>query len=269
MSRSAWILVLLVLAIVSSSMTACAKTPARPVSGTFVARELVVDGSTHRYQVFVPAAAKTSTKNPVILFLHGSGERGDDGVRQTQSGLGPYVRAHADTFPAIVVFPQAAQDSEWAGANLDMALAELDAATHEFHGDPDRTYLTGLSMGGYGTWQLALQTRDRFAALVPICGGLSIPPDRPTMRVDAVADAADPFRAAATQLRNDPIWIFHGAKDDLVLPEESRRMAAALKAVDARDARYTEFPDANHNSWDAAYATPALWTWLFAQRLAH
>ena len=162
MSRSVWILVLLVLAIVSSAMSACAKSPERPVGGTFVARELVVGGSTHRYQVFVPAAAKTSTKNPVILFLHGSGERGDDGVRQTQSGLGPYVRAHADTFPAIVVFPQAAQDSEWAGANLDMALAELDAATREFRGDPDRTYLTGLSMGGYGTWQLALQTRDRF-----------------------------------------------------------------------------------------------------------
>ena len=268
MSRSARILFLLVLAIVSSTMSACMKIPARPVSGTFVARELVVDGSTHRYQVFVPASAKTDASTPVILFLHGSGERGSDGVLQTQAGLGPYVRAHADTFPAIVVFPQAAQDSEWAGANLDMALAELDAATQEFGGDPDRTYLTGLSMGGYGTWQLALQTRDRFAALVPICGGLSIPPDRPTMRVDAVAGAADPFRAAATRLRNDPIWIFHGAKDDLVLPEESRRMAAALKAAGARDARYTEFPDANHNSWDAAYATPELWTWLFAQRRA-
>ena len=77
------------------------------------------------------------------------------------------------------MFPQAAQDSEWTGANLDMALAELDAATREFRGDPDRTYLTGLSMGGYGTWQLALQTRDRFAALVPICGGSEHPARTP------------------------------------------------------------------------------------------
>jgi predicted peptidase len=266
MQNSSRILLAVVFTLVNAALSACTAVSQRPDGGTFVARELLVDGRTHRYQVFVPVLTDAHGKSPVILFLHGSGERGDDGVRQTQSGLGPYVRAHADTFPAIVVFPQAAQGSEWADANLDMALAELDAATREFGGDPDRTYLTGLSMGGYGTWQLALQTRNRFAALVPICGGLSIPADRPTMRVDAVADAADPFRAAATQLRNDPIWMFHGAKDDLVLPDESRRMAAALKAAGARDARYTEFPDANHNSWDPAYATPELWTWLFAQK---
>src|SRR5690606_13971787 len=137
----------------------------------------------------------------------------------------------------------------------DIALAQLDAASREFGGDPDRTYLTGLSMGGYGTWDYALRDPQRFAALVPVCGGL-VHPARPSMAVAGLADAADPYAVAAQRLRDVPTWIFHGAKDDAVPVEFSRRMDAALKTASARDARYTEFPDANHNSWDPAYATP-------------
>lgn len=231
----------------------------------FLAREIVVDGATHRYRVFVPTHRTGGEKPPVVLFLHGSGERGSDGVKQTQSGLGPYVRAHADAFPAIVVFPQVPENQEWSD-NAALAFAALDAATREFSGDSDRTYLTGLSMGGYGTWELALLQPTRFAALVPICGGITPPRDRPTLEVRTVSGAADPFAETAIRLRDEPIWIFHGAKDDVVLPEQSRRMAAALKSAGATDARYTEFPDANHNSWDPAYATPELWAWMFAQK---
>jgi len=248
-------------------MTACASTPARPEHGGFVAREVIVDGRTHRYQVFVPARGASAGRPPVILFLHGSGERGDDNARQLAVGLGPHVRAHADDFPALVVFPQAPDGGEW-NQVADVVFAQLDAATREFGGDVDRTYLTGLSMGGFGTWDYALRQSYRFAALVPVCGGLVIP-RRPSMDVAAVAGAADPYAAAAARLHGIPTWIFHGAKDDLVPPEYSRRMQAALNAAGARDARYTEFPDANHNSWDPAYATPELWTWLFAQRQAN
>jgi len=245
-------------------LTACAGMLDKRDRGTFVMREIEVAGTRYRYQVFVPMQVREA-KTPVVLFLHGSGERGDDGVKQTAAGLGPYVHAHAAEFPAIAVFPQIPEGQEWSD-NAALAMAVLDAATREFGGDPDRTYLTGLSMGGYGTWDLALMQPGRFAALVPICAGVQPHPERPTLRVQSVLDEPDPFAAAAQRLRDTPIWIFHGAKDDAVPPEQSRRMASALKAAGARDARYTEFPEANHNSWDPAYATPELWTWLWRQR---
>lgn len=243
-------------------LAACTSTPQRAARGEFVERELRLDGRTHRYQVFVPAAA--DGKAPVVLFLHGSGERGDDNRSQLAVGLGPHVRAHAADFPAIVVFPQAPAGSEW-NQVADVALAQLDAATREFGGDPDRTYLTGLSMGGYGVWELALRQGYRFAALVPVCGGLLHPP-RPSMAVTGLSDEPDPYAAVAQRLGGTPVWIFHGAKDASVPVDYSRRLHAALQAAGARDARYTEFPDADHNSWDPAYATPELWDWLFAQR---
>lgn len=241
-------------------------TATRPTTGSFVARELIADGITHRYQVFVPSQQAGGEHPAVILFLHGSGERGSDGGKPTLVGLGPHIRKDPDAFPAIVVFPQAPDNTEWSDS-AGIAVAALEVATREFKGDRRRTYLTGMSMGGYGTWELALQQPGRFAALVPVCGGITAPAHRPTLRVEAVVGEPDPFLATARRLRALPIWIFHGAKDDRVLPQQSRRMAAALASVDAVDTRHTEFPDANHNAWDPAYATPELWAWLFAQRV--
>ena len=256
--------VAILLAVMACLFTACMSVPER-ATGSFVERSIDVAGTSHRYQVFVPASAAGGRTPPVIVFLHGSGERGNDGARQTQVGIGPYIRAHQSDFPAIVVFPQAPDDTEWAG-NADLVFASLDAATREFHGDPDRTYLTGLSMGGYGTWEMAMRAPGRFAALVPVCGGL-VHPRRPSMGVSGIDGAADPYATVAARLKGTPIWQFHGAMDDVVSPDYSRQMDAALKAVGADDARLTIFPDANHNSWDPAYSqTPELWTWLFAQK---
>ena len=237
-----------------------------PREAGFAQREVVVDGRAHRYQVFVPSSAAGATP-PVILFLHGSGERGDDGVKPTLAGLGPHVRANADSFPAIVVFPQVPENGEWQGASADVAFAALDAATAEFNGDSDRTYLTGMSMGGYGTWELALAQLERFAALVPVCGAVRRISDERALYVTQVAGDPDPYATIAKALRDVPVWIFHGAKDDVVPPDDDRRLIAAFRHVDARDARYTEFPDADHNAWDPAYArTPELWPWLFSQK---
>ena len=242
-------------------------TISKPAAGPrFVEREVVSDGVRHRYQVFVPAAhAHESGKLPVILFLHGSGERGSDNRIQLDAGLGPYVRQHMADFPALVVFPQVEENGEWMGANVDMALAATEATTKEFNGDPQRTYLTGLSMGGYGTWETALKAPDRFAALVPICGAILAPSGGRALYVTEVASAPDPYAALASQVKHVPIWIFHGAKDDVVLPDDDRKLFAALKATGA-DVQYTEFPDANHNSWDATYNYQPMWQWLFAQR---
>jgi predicted peptidase len=246
-------------------MTACASVK-EASGGRFLARDLVSQGKKYRYQVFVPARPAEG-RTPVILFLHGSGERGSDGEKQTQAGLGPYLRAHATDFPAIVVFPQSPDDRSWDGDVAQMALAALDAATDEFGGDRDRTYLTGMSRGGYGSFELALLQPQRFAALVPVCGGITLPgtrPDLADLEVSSVASHADPFTDAAHQLRHIPTWMFHGADDDVVPPAQSRRMYAALKAAGA-DVRYTEFPGIGHNAWDPTYRSPELWTWLFAQ----
>lgn len=246
-------------------LCACATQPRAARTGDgFVMREVVVDGVRHRYQVFVPAHA-AGGKAPVILFLHGSGERGDDGARPTQAGLGPHVRAHAADFPAIVVFPQLPDGEEWSD-NTPLAFAALEAATREFGGDRDRTYLTGMSMGGYGTWELALMQPDRFAALVPVCGAVRQASDERALYVTEVANDPDPYSTIARTLRGVPTWIFHGALDDVVPLDDDRALIAAFRAADAKDARYTEIPDANHNAWDPTYANPELWTWLFAQR---
>lgn len=241
------------------ALAACSSTAAKPehrARGEFVAREITVEGRSHRYRVFVPRPSADGAPPPVILFLHGAGERGDDNQRQTGIGLGPYARAHAQDFPALVVFPQSRENGDWGWdpENAAAAFAALEAATREFDGDRRRTYLTGVSMGGFGTWALARERPDVFAALVPVCGGIA-------------RDYADaPYAEVAERFRDKPVWIFHGAKDDVVSPEYSRRMAQALQQAGARDARYTEFPDANHNSWDAAYAHAPMWEWLFAQR---
>lgn len=247
------------------SLSGCATVSAPAMPGRFVEREVMVRGQSHRYQVFVPSPAAAPRQPAVLLFLHGSGERGDDGRRQIEVGLGPHLLRNAATFPALAVFPQARASSEWSD-QLDLATAALDAAMAEFGGDPARVYLTGLSMGGYGTWELALREPRRFAALVPVCAGVTAPAHRPTLRVQAVADEADPFAALARGVQHLPSWIFHGEVDALVPALQSRQMLAALEAAGAAEVHYTEFPGVGHDSWDPAYAHAPLWTWLFAQR---
>lgn len=242
----------------------------------FLDRQVVVDGVSYRYQVFVPAGYTPDKAWPVLLFLHGSGERGDDGLKQTTVGLPSAIRYDRARFPLVVVMPQAREGARWYGANAKQAMAALDAASAEFHGDRDRTYLSGLSMGGQGTWLLAAQHPGRFAAIAPVCGFLRLKNDDdvPDPAVDAAlveefpeALAEDASTAFAKRLGEVPAWIFHGALDDVVPVHNARGMHAALEARGA-DVRYTEYPQANHNAWDAAYAEPGLIPWLLAHRRA-
>lgn len=251
--------------VIVAALSACASMTPQAMDGRFVQRTLELDGTAYSYQVFVPSLKAGGEVPAIVLFLHGIGERGHDNDKQLTAGLGPHVRAHSADFPAIVVFPQAPDDQYWTGATARMALAALAAATREFHGDPQRTYLTGLSMGGFGTWEVALLQPQRFAALVPISGALSLRREGQTFSVTPIAHETDPHAAVVARLRDVPIWIFHGARDDVVPPDDDRRLAAAFAAAGAKDARYTEFPGARHNAWDPAYAMPGLWTWLFAQ----
>lgn len=240
--------------------------PAAAQTG-FLDRRIVAGGSSFPYVVYVPRDYDSRRAWPVILFLHGAGERGTDGVRPTQVGLGSAIRFSPEKFPAIVVFPQVPPDQRWIDGPAEAAMNALDAVSSEFHVDGDRVYLTGISMGGYGAWHLAMAHRARFAAAIVVCGGL-LPHEsaKSVRRSPLLSSAADPYAAAASMLRGLPTTIFHGTRDTVVPVEESRSMAAALRQVDADRVRYVELPDVGHNAWDPAYADAALWEWLFAQR---
>lgn len=232
----------------------------------FLNRTVEVSGTVHHYQVYVPSSYTPATRWPVILFLHGAGERGSDGLAQTQVGIGTVLRFHSDRYPAIVVFPQVPNDSLWAGVPGQMAMEALDRTMKEFATDPDRVYLTGISMGGNGTWYLAYRYPTRFAAVVPICGWVT-PFNAWASKAEAVVPAKDgaPFDALAKRIGKVPVWIFHGEEDNTVPAEQSRQAADALKAAGA-NVQYTELPGIGHNSWDPAYGSTKFAAWLLKQK---
>lgn len=230
----------------------------------FLDRSITVAGRSYRYQVYVPADYQSKPNWPAILFLHGAGERGDDGLVQTNVGLAPAIRKSPSRYPAIAIFPQVPRDSQWVGAPADMAVAALQQTMKEFKVDPKRLYLTGLSMGGHGTWYVAYRNPDLFAAVVPICGWVrefqffkgSVPV--------VPGDSAAVMPNLVQRLSKTPIWIFHGEVDQVVNVNGSREPFNALKAASA-DVRYTELLGLDHNSWDAAYGSEEFTRWLFAQ----
>lgn len=237
----------------------------------FLDRSITVRGAAFRYQVFVPENWTPHQQWPIVLFLHGAGERGDDGLQQTDVGIGVAIRTNRSVMPAIVVMPQCPKNLWWTQPPMDeLAIATLDAAAKEFHGDARRTYLTGISMGGYGSWRLAEKYPGRFAALVVICGGIRPPAAtlkaHPDLAKWTPPDSPKSYSDAAAKIGKIPVWIFHGGDDDIVPVTESQRMYAAMKAAGA-DVRYTEYPGVKHDSWDRAYDDPKLFPWLFSQSL--
>jgi len=245
---------------------------ARKQETGFLDRTLTLDNLSYKYQVFVPDNWSPNRKWPIILFLHGAGERGSDGLLQTQVGIAPAIRKNRSGFPAIVVMPQCSNGHWWPEQPMqELALAALAAAAQEFNGDPRRTYLTGLSMGGYGTWYLAAKYPGKFAAVVPICGGIVPPPNvlqaQPELAKDTYADTSKSYANVAAKIGKTPVWIFHGDADNAVSVENSRKLNDALKSAGA-DVRYTEYPGAGHDeAWERAYADPELLSWLFSKSL--
>jgi predicted peptidase len=230
----------------------------------FLDRTLSISGTTYKYQVFVPDNWSPKQSWPIILFLHGAGERGEDGLTQTEVGIATAIRLERGRFPAIVVMPQCRKNIWWAESPMtEVAMKSLEAATKEFRGNPLRTYLTGLSMGGYGTWAIAGKYPGRFAAIAPICGGVLMP-DKARAQSP---DDNTPYKDAAAKIGSKtPAWIFHGGADDTVPASESRRMNEALKALGG-EVHYTEYPGVGHNSWAKAYAEPEFMTWLLSKSL--
>jgi predicted peptidase len=226
-----------------------AVAPAADVKTGFVTKTFKnADGTASEYVVFVPHTYDGTKEFPVILFLHGSGEtKGDkSGKMPVEQGIGPHIKRNEKTFPAFVVIPQS-EKRTWKADTDDgkRAVAILDEVMKEYKIDATRQYLTGLSMGGYGTWHIAFAHADRWACMVPVCGG------------------GDP--KGAEKIKHIPCWCWHGDKDTAVKVELSREMIEALKKAGA-EPRYTELEYVGHNSWDAAYATPELIEWMMKQQ---
>ncbi len=194
-----------------------------------------------RYLLYVPKT-DGGERLPLVLFLHGGGEGGDWIERVKKHGL-PKLIDEGKSFPFIVVSPQNPSETQfWDDQQLLSLIDELQA---EFPVDASRIYLTGLSRGGFGAWRLAIQNPERFAALVPICGGGPAP--------------------YVKRLKNVPTWVFHGAKDRVIPLEESQRMVDALRLAGG-NVRFTIYPEADHDAWTETYNNPELYEWLLKQQ---
>lgn len=271
MKRCAWVLSL---AGVLRLLTGCATTDAckdgafvpRVAQGTptgFLNKSLVNGDQVWHYVVYVPENYTPDKAWPLIVFLHGAGERGDDGLKQSQVGIGSAIRLHPDRFPAIVIMPQCPEGAFW-----DVILERMETAMAQIHEeyriDDHRVYLTGLSMGGYGTWLWGGMKTGTFAALMPICGGGDVHSMEKLLDRKMVRDFGT-MEERVQHLAKVPIWAFHGAKDSVVPPEQSRQMVKLVKEAGGH-VKYTEFPDTDHNSWDAAYQNEDAIEWLFKQK---
>jgi predicted peptidase len=237
---------------------------AQKPAGEIVQRSVHANGRTYPFEVFVPPGWNAQKKWPIMLFLHGTGHRLELNGKSKEGSVAQRYQDYQNQKEAVVVFPRCFVDEYWTQPQVaEVALEALAAAAREFKGDPQRTYLGGLSMGGYGTWYIASRNPGKFAALVVVCGGIRTPE---TVAIPAVNTEQDPYAATARLLKNVPVWIFHGDADKTISVSESRRMVEALRASGA-NVRYTEYPGVGHNAWDKAFAEPEFFPWLFAQKL--
>jgi predicted peptidase len=227
--------------------------------GRFSKRTFTENGRVYHYQVFLPHDYDIERTWPVVIALHGSAEKGDDGERQVGVGVGPVVREQAETFPAVVVFPQVPSVGQ--GGRHAPAIGRLIArAVHEVNGDSSRVYLTGISFGGVLAYLIARQNPERFAALVPISAPLAIQDGDRSTRLPPAQASLEEARA----LRTIPVWIFQGGRDRAVPAAVTREMVRAFTEAGV-SVKYTEKPEADHDMWDVVYRDPALWRWIFAQ----
>lgn len=227
---------------------------AKSESGKLEKCTVNADSKDYIFQIYLPPNAENTPDLPVIIFLHGIGQRGNNGFVPTTGAGGTIAKHYLGQIPAIILLPQCRSGSYWSDPVMEkMVVKSLTQTVEEFNADEKRIYLTGVSMGGYGVWHLASQFPKKFAALISICGGSSI-------------SKGDRFDALAKKVGKTPAWLFHGA-DDIVVPvTESRQIAAALKA-NGGSVKYNEYENVGHNVWMNALGEKDLMSWLLAQHL--
>jgi len=239
----------------------------------FPVRQVAVGNKTYGYRIYVPPDRDLNSKIPVMLYLHGSGARGSDNIAQID-GFRWMIEPLKDKIDFIAVIPQCERDTFWSSAEMsNYALAALDATVAEFNGDPQRLYLAGFSLGGYGTWQIAAANPGKFAALLPIAGGVVgerpiDPRDRAVIipELGTMLDSAEPYQAMAKAIGQTPVWAFHGDADESVPVDYSRKMVQALKDAGSKNVRYTEYPHEGHLIVNKAFSEPGLLEWLAQRR---
>ncbi len=266
-------LMLLVARAVEAATKKTSSVPLPPVETGFLNRSVQVQGVTYKFQIYVPesyvrpgektAGGKKADKFPIILFLHGRGERGSEGMWQTQIGLPQQLRDHPERWPFLVVIPQCPQRHFWTDPEmLRVAMATLEQEEREFHSDPDRVYLAGLSLGGYGAWELLKNYPRRWAAVAIASSGIfwSYAPDR-------WRDVSTLPTEYARKIGRVPIWLFHGTDDTTVVPRQSELMYDAFKA-EGGHLRLWDYQGFKHDCWTRAFNEPELPRWLLAHRLS-
>lgn len=241
---------------VLGGMLSGALTPGGEERGSVESRTVEVEAAHYTYQLYVPA--KVDDSMPLIIFLHGIGQRGAGGFLPTTGPAGAIARHYLGQVQAVVLLPQCRPGSYWSDPAMDeMVMKALAQTLEETGADARRVYLTGVSMGGYGVWHMASQHPGKFAALVSVCGGSPL-------------RAGDRFAPIAGKVGATPAWVFHGAEDRVVPVSESRQMVAALKAAGAGDAvRYSEYEGVGHNVWMQVLGERELLPWLFRQKLPY
>ena len=222
--------------------------------GSIQNRSVAVGPDSYEYQVYVPGKLQGERSLPVIVFLHGIGQRGTGGFVPTTGAAGALVRHYLGQVPALVLLPQCRPGKFWADPVMDrMVMDALEQTVREFGADPGRLYLTGVSMGGYGVWHLASHHSEKFAALVAICGGSPL-------------REGDRFSPIAGKVGGTPAWLFHGSDDRVVPVGESRSMVEALESQRG-NVKYNEYPGVGHNVWLQVLAERELMPWLLTQNL--
>lgn len=216
-------------------------------------RTVKVGATSYTYQVYIPAHLRGKENLPVILFLHGIGQRGTGGFLTTDGVKGAMLRHYLEKAPAIILLPQCRRGSYWSDPVMDqMVTATLAQTVAEFKADTSRLYLAGVSMGGYGAWHLAAEHPNRFAAIVSICGGSPL-------------SEGERFNAIARRVGKTPVWVFHGSDDRIVPVTESRQMVEALKA-NKGNVRYNEYEGIGHNVWLKVLSERELLPWMLRQQ---
>lgn len=229
---------------------------------TFAGNKGVIDGAVLNYRLLKPKNYDPEEKYPLVIFLHGAGERGDDNLAQLKHAMADFCTPlRRKEMPCYVLAPQCPKDEKWADVDwsadgvvmpqtasksMQLTLALVDSMLEDAAIDPTRVYITGLSMGGYGTWDAIARRPRFFAAAIPVCGG------------------GDP--KTAKRIKDVPISCFHGGADKVVVAEKSRSMIKAIQAAGGNPL-YTEYPGVGHNSWTQTYANDDVHKWLFSQRL--
>jgi len=232
--------------IVLACFLVCVGSLLEAASVEFERHSVTLNGEEYAYALSVPKSEPPAGGFPLIVFLHGIGERGSDGVKQTTVGIGPAIKAHPERFNCLVLMPQCRKAYWWhQGPMPAMISAQIEEVCRRHKVDRDRVSLTGLSMGGFGTWILGAEWIDGFSALGPVCGG------------GRVSDA--PILSCL------PIWCFHGDADRAVPVKRSRQMVETIKKCGG-DIKYTEYPGVGHNSWDRAYGTAEFIAFLQEKR---